>query len=87
MYFFVHHYVFADERYFLAINREEFFNVWRASERTPEVDTLSCIHQFDGKYMVFLSVAGYNGITAGGVAIHFILAYHRGCCILGNHKA
>ena len=51
MYFFVHHNVFADERYFLAINREEFFNVWRASERTPEVDTLSCIHQFDGKYM------------------------------------
>ena len=104
---FVHHNVFADKRYFLAINREEFFNVWRASERTPEVDTLSCIHQFDGKYMfqivhylkqfggsigphahmVFLSVAGYNGITAGGVAIHFILAYHRGCCILGNHKA
>ena len=29
-------------------------------------------------YMVFLSVAGYYGVAAGGITVHFILAYHAG---------
>ena len=37
-------------------------------------------------YMVFLSVAGYYGVAAGGITVHFILAYHAGSRILGNHE-
>ena len=37
--------------------------------------------------MVFLSVAGYDGIAAGGITVHFVLTYHRSGGILGNHKS
>lgn len=37
--------------------------------------------------MVFLSVAGDNGIAAGCIAIHLVLAYHRGGSVLGYHES
>ena len=38
-------------------------------------------------HMVFLSVAGYDGIAAGGITVHLVLAHHGSSGILGNHEA
>lgn len=37
-------------------------------------------------YMVFLPIAGNNGIGAGGITVHLILAHHGSCGILRYHK-
>jgi len=36
--------------------------------------------------MVFLPVGGNDGVAAGGIAVHLILAYHRRGSILRNHE-
>ena len=36
--------------------------------------------------MVFLPVAGYDGIAAGGITVHLVLAHHGSGGILGNHE-
>ena len=36
--------------------------------------------------MVFLPVGGNDGVAAGGIAVHLVLAYHRRGSILRNHE-
>lgn len=37
--------------------------------------------------VVFLSVARHDGVAAGGITIHLVLADHRCCGVLRNHKS
>ena len=36
--------------------------------------------------VILLSVAGYDRVAAGGIAVHFVLAHHARGCILRDHK-